>query len=321
MHPVKLGRGFCAGVIVFGGLNQTTMASEDASATRALQVLEASTVETPAERFSREFAAEVAEHARLERQGAVEAGQAMPRMRAWDGNASPTDLQRLEASLDHQEAYWTPLMLLAGGKRGGVVGARLGARLTLARRPLAPRFAPHVELASKTDGARGPVRTESQCTTCSAAKERLVSSAELPTAWGDSGVGPSANPLRKGPALMSRKTFEGAHGPLTKGGMPRPSSAAAPPSVTPPMKTIVESEKAEREASLLKGPTREAYEKIKETLARGNAGGNQHFLRKELRGQLAIDLPDSGKGRGAKRVLFRQTEHEVYIEEVGVDYH
>jgi hypothetical protein len=52
----------------------------------------------------------------------------------------------------------------------------------------------------------------------------------------------------------------------------------------------------------------EEFEKIKLRLAQGQAGGNIHDLGK---GRKAVDIGHSGKGRGAGRLIFRETEDGI----------
>jgi RHS repeat-associated protein len=87
-----------------------------------------------------------------------------------------------------------------------------------------------------------------------------------------------------------------------------------------PAKTIVEEASVIKKADALTGRKAEAYEKIKDALSQGKAGGNQHELRGDLKGKSAIDLGGSGKGRGAERVIFSTNENEVIIHDI-VDYH
>ncbi len=87
-----------------------------------------------------------------------------------------------------------------------------------------------------------------------------------------------------------------------------------------PFKTIIEESGAVKKADALTGRKAEAYEKIKDALAQGKAGGNQHALKGDLAGKSAIDLGGSGKGRGAERVIFSTDNDVVTIHDI-VDYH
>lgn len=85
-------------------------------------------------------------------------------------------------------------------------------------------------------------------------------------------------------------------------------------------KTIVESDKVAKISDNLKGKKAQGYEKIKMDLSQGKAGGNKHELKGDLKGMKAVDLPGSGKGRGAERVVYKETPDTVEIEDI-TDYH
>jgi hypothetical protein len=85
-------------------------------------------------------------------------------------------------------------------------------------------------------------------------------------------------------------------------------------------KTVVEEAGVIKKADALTGRKAEAYEKIKDALSQGKAGGNQHELKGDLSGKSAIDLGGSGRGRGAERVIFSTKENEIVIHDI-VDYH
>jgi len=87
-----------------------------------------------------------------------------------------------------------------------------------------------------------------------------------------------------------------------------------------PLKTIIEDKTAMKKADGLKGQAKAGYEKIKNLLARGEAGGNQHALTGDLAGKYAIDLPGGGAGRGAQRVIYSIDEGSVTIHDI-IDYH
>ncbi len=57
----------------------------------------------------------------------------------------------------------------------------------------------------------------------------------------------------------------------------------------------------------------EAFDNIIDQLANGKAGGNIHSLNKELKGYKAIDIPGTGAGRGAGRVIFKDSPNQVEI--------
>ncbi|PKF73284.1 hypothetical protein [Chryseobacterium sp. PMSZPI] len=64
------------------------------------------------------------------------------------------------------------------------------------------------------------------------------------------------------------------------------------------------------------------FDNIIEQLASGKAGGNIHSLSRELKGFKAIDMPGTGTGRGAGRVIFKEASNQIEIIGVvkGHDY-
>jgi hypothetical protein len=54
-------------------------------------------------------------------------------------------------------------------------------------------------------------------------------------------------------------------------------------------------------------------------LAAGSPGKN-HVFKGDLKGWNAVDLPGSGKGRGAQRVIYKVDADRVVIKEI-TDYH
>ena len=67
----------------------------------------------------------------------------------------------------------------------------------------------------------------------------------------------------------------------------------------------------------------ETYENtIKTQLSNGNLGRNIHELGGDLKGYKAIDIPGTGKGRGAGRIVFREVGEEIEIKGLvkGHDY-
>ncbi|MBP2619731.1 RHS repeat-associated core domain-containing protein, partial [Chryseobacterium jejuense] len=64
------------------------------------------------------------------------------------------------------------------------------------------------------------------------------------------------------------------------------------------------------------------FDNIIEQVASGKAGGNIHSLSKDLKGFKAIDMPGTGTGRGAGRVIFKEVSNQVEIIGVvkGHDY-
>ena len=85
-------------------------------------------------------------------------------------------------------------------------------------------------------------------------------------------------------------------------------------------RTIVESADAARKGDALTGRSKEGYEEIKDLLSQGRPGKHQHSLTGDLQGKSAADLPGSGRGRGAQRVIFDESSNEVVIHDI-VDYH
>lgn len=94
------------------------------------------------------------------------------------------------------------------------------------------------------------------------------------------------------------------------------ATAGAPPR----WRTILEEHTAARKADSLRGRSAEGYDEILRLLAQGKPGRNQHKLRGELTGKSAADLPGSGRGRGALRVLFEESDDTVIIHDI-LDYH
>jgi hypothetical protein len=93
------------------------------------------------------------------------------------------------------------------------------------------------------------------------------------------------------------------------------------PGGEPPWKSILEDKLAADKADKLKGKQAQGYEDLKLMLAQGKSGRNQHDLVRDLKGKKAIDLPGSGKGRGAVRVVFSEpTPGTIVIHDI-VDYH
>jgi RHS repeat-associated protein len=86
------------------------------------------------------------------------------------------------------------------------------------------------------------------------------------------------------------------------------------------MKTVVEDAVAAKKADGFKGAKAEGYEKLKDTLSKDLPGHNQHELKGDMAGKSAADLPGSGKGRGAERVIYSKTENQVTIHDI-TDYH
>ncbi|SHE55880.1 intein C-terminal splicing region [Chryseobacterium takakiae] len=64
------------------------------------------------------------------------------------------------------------------------------------------------------------------------------------------------------------------------------------------------------------------FDNVIEQLASGKAGKNVHNLGGELKGYKAIDLAGTGSGRGAGRIIFKETSEQVEIvgAVIGHDY-
>lgn len=62
------------------------------------------------------------------------------------------------------------------------------------------------------------------------------------------------------------------------------------------------------------------YQDILAMLSEGRAGKNQHSLGRELAGQKGVDFPGSGRGRGATRVVYTETEERIVVHDI-LDYH
>lgn len=72
---------------------------------------------------------------------------------------------------------------------------------------------------------------------------------------------------------------------------------------------------------ITKNPTAWAgYQKILALLQSGEAGKNQHALTREYAGMWAADLPGSGSGRGAQRVIYAIVDDQVVVHDI-TDYH
>jgi hypothetical protein len=84
--------------------------------------------------------------------------------------------------------------------------------------------------------------------------------------------------------------------------------------------TVVEEQVAAKQADALTGKMKQGYEQVKDMLAAGKPGKNQHALKGDLAGWSAADLPGSGKGRGAQRIIYKVEEDQIIIREIQ-DYH
>jgi RHS repeat-associated protein len=86
------------------------------------------------------------------------------------------------------------------------------------------------------------------------------------------------------------------------------------------IKTVVEDQDAVKKADKLAGKAKEGYEQIKDILARGLPGKNQHALTGDMKGWYAADLPGSGAGRGATRVIYKVEDNQIIIRDI-INYH
>jgi RHS repeat-associated protein len=117
--------------------------------------------------------------------------------------------------------------------------------------------------------------------------------------------------------------------PTSSGDLPGPESYLNPIGVASAgafgtlrvaVKTVVEEPAVMKVADALTGRMKTGFEHLKEALARGLPGRNQHPLTGDLKGRFAADLPGSGKGRGAVRVIYSIENDRVIIHSIE-DYH
>ena len=90
--------------------------------------------------------------------------------------------------------------------------------------------------------------------------------------------------------------------------------------MSPVFRTVIEEAAAAKKGDALTGPSRTGYDQIKGMLSRGERGRNQHPLTGNLKGKFAADLPGTGRGRGATRVIFEQSNEQVIIHDIE-NYH
>ena len=121
---------------------------------------------------------------------------------------------------------------------------------------------------------------------------------------------PEANAYR-----MAAKPPPGSGASGSSGGGPSGGSAsgaggsrAGTTGVGTPWRSIIESPGASKAIDKLSPTGRKGFDTAVEKLARGERGLNQHALGKDRAGQFAIDIPGTGKGRGAGRLIFRETK-------------
>lgn len=86
------------------------------------------------------------------------------------------------------------------------------------------------------------------------------------------------------------------------------------------LKTIVESKEATKALDKLPPSMRAKAEEAIELVHSGKPGGNQHPLVGDLKNYKAIDVKNSGKGRGGLRVIYQENINELFIHSVQ-DYH
>jgi len=58
----------------------------------------------------------------------------------------------------------------------------------------------------------------------------------------------------------------------------------------------------------LPASTRRSVDTALDKLVRGKAGGKQHKLGRDLAGKKAIDMPGTGRQRGAGRIIYQELE-------------
>jgi mRNA-degrading endonuclease RelE of RelBE toxin-antitoxin system len=85
-------------------------------------------------------------------------------------------------------------------------------------------------------------------------------------------------------------------------------------------KTIVEEPKASKAYDKLDKNQQKSIEDALRLIRNGEAGRNQHDLQKDLKGFKAIDIKGSGGGRGKLRMVFKETDSEIIIQDI-IDYH
>lgn len=68
-----------------------------------------------------------------------------------------------------------------------------------------------------------------------------------------------------------------------------------------------------------KGQRRQVDELL-DDIAHGRPGRNIHNLVRERAGQLAADIPGTGRGRGGLRLIFEDTDIGIILKEI-IDYH
>jgi len=89
-------------------------------------------------------------------------------------------------------------------------------------------------------------------------------------------------------------------------------------------RTIVESPEATKVIDKLEPSLKKSYEEALEMIRSGQPGRNQHVLGNKsgqnLTGFKGIDLKGSGSGRGAYRIIYQETEEEIFIYDIQ-NYH
>jgi RHS repeat-associated protein len=73
------------------------------------------------------------------------------------------------------------------------------------------------------------------------------------------------------------------------------------------MRTLIESPEATKEISSLSESTKKQLDKVLEAIARNEPGFREHALGGDRAGQMARNIPGTGKGTGAGRVIYQET--------------
>ncbi|MBO9204407.1 hypothetical protein J7I42_29230 [Niastella sp. MAH-29] len=88
----------------------------------------------------------------------------------------------------------------------------------------------------------------------------------------------------------------------------------------PEQRTVVESKDAAKVYDKMDKQMQTRVEEAIQKVRSGEAGGNQHVLGRDLKGYNAIDLKGTGKARGGVRIVYRETNKEIFIKDI-TDYH
>ena len=85
-------------------------------------------------------------------------------------------------------------------------------------------------------------------------------------------------------------------------------------------KTLIESPEVSKVLDKMGAGQRAQVDKILDDLAHGRPGRNQHALTGDLKGKFAVDVPGSGRGRGALRIVYEDTLDGIVLHFI-TDYH